>query len=132
MLQKNPLAQFAGVPVTGTEIRGCFAELAAPQKKVQALEKASELVRLKRNLYIVNKELTGKETDVRLCANHLYGPSYVSLQWALRYYGMIPEQVFLMILATTRRSRTFQTPVGRFGYMQVPPAYFPISMARLV
>ena len=128
MLQKNPLIRFAGIPVTGTEIRGCFSDLSAPEKKIRALEKTGELIRLKRNLYIVNKELTGKETDVRLCANHLYGPSYVSLQWALRYYGMIPEQVFVLTSATIRRSRSFQTPMGRFSFMQVSPAYFPIGV----
>lgn len=128
MLKKNPLIQFAGVPVTGAEIKTCFPNLASPEKKIQALERSGELIRLKRNLFIVSKHLTGKETDARLCANHLYGPSYVSLQWALRQYGMIPEQVFLMTSVTTKRSRSFKTPIGNFSYMQVPPAYFPIGV----
>ena len=84
MYKKNPLLQFAGVPVTGADIKSCFKNRASPEKKIQLLEKSGELIRLKRNLYIVNQELTGKETDERLCANHLYGPSYVSFQWALR------------------------------------------------
>lgn len=128
MFKKNPLIQFAGIPVSGASIRSCFSDLAAPEKKVQALEKSGELIRLKRNLFIVNQELSGKETDVRLCANHIYGPSYVSFQWALRYYGMIPEQVFIMTSATTKRSRSFETPVGNFSYVQVPAAYFPIGV----
>ena len=121
--------QFAGIPVSGATIRSCFPELASPEKKVQALEKSGELIRLKRNLFIINKELTGKETDARLCANHIYGPSYVSFQWALRHYGMIPEQVFLMTSATTKRSRSFETPLGNFNYVQVPAPYFPIGVA---
>ena len=90
--------------------------------------KSGELIRLKRNLFIINKELTGKETDARLCANHIYGPSYVSFQWALRHYGMIPEQVFLMTSATTKRTRSFETPLGNFSYVQVPASYFPIGV----
>lgn len=121
--------QFAGIPVSGAAIRSCFPDLASPEKKVQALEKSGELIRLKRNLFIINKELTGKETDARLCANHIYGPSYVSFQWALRHYGMIPEQVFLMTSATTKRSRSFETPLGNFNYVQVPAPYFPIGVA---
>ena len=105
MYQKNPLLQFAGIPVTGADIKSCFPELASPEKKIQLLEKNGALIRLKRNLYIVNQELTGKETDARLCANHIYGPSYVSFQWALSYYGMIPERVFLMTSATTKLSK---------------------------
>ena len=120
--------QFVGIPVSGATIRSCFPALASPEKKVQALEKSGELIRLKRNLFIVNKELTGKETDARLCANHIYGPSYVSFQWALRYYGMIPEQVFMMTSATTKRTRSFETPIGNFNYVQVPVSYFPIGV----
>lgn len=132
MLKKNPLLQFAGIPVSGAEIRACFPNLSSPEKKVQALEKNGELIRLKRDLFIVNKELTGKETDSRLCANHIYGPSYVSLQWVLRYYGMIPEQVFMMTSVTTKRSRSFETPIGNFSYMQVPSSYFPIGIESIV
>lgn len=128
MFKKNPLIQFAGVPVSGAEIKTCFPDLSSPEKKVQALEKSGELIRLKRNLFIVNPELAGKDTDARLCANHLYGPSYVSLQWALRYYGLIPEQVFMMTSVTTKRSRSFRTPLGTFSYMQVPSGYFPIGI----
>jgi hypothetical protein len=128
MFKKDPLIQFAGIPVSGAAIRSCFANLASPEKKVQALERSGELIRLKRNLFIINQELTGKETDVRLCANHIYGPSYVSFQWALRYYGMIPEQVFMMTSATTKRTRFFETPIGNFNYVQVPASYFPIGV----
>lgn len=128
MFKKDPLIQFAGIPVSGTAIRSCFQGLASPEKKVQALEKSGELIRLKRNLFIVNQEVTGKETDTRLCANHIYGPSYVSFQWALRHYGMIPEQVFLMTSATTKRTRSFETPLGNFIYIQVPTSYFPIGV----
>jgi len=128
MFKKNPLIQFAGVPVLGAEIKSCFPNMSYPEKKIQALEKSGEILRLKRNLFIVNPELTGKETDARLCANHLYGPSYVSLQWALSYYSLIPEQVFMMTSITTKRSRSFKTPVGPFSYMQVPSGYFPIGI----
>lgn len=128
MFKKNPLIQFAGIPITGAEVKACFPDLSSPGKKIQALERSGELIRLKRNLFIVNPELAGKETDARLCANHLYGPSYVSLQWALRYYGLIPEQVFMVTSVTTKRSRSFSTPIGTFSYMQVPDHYFPIGI----
>ncbi|MBR3745013.1 MAG: hypothetical protein IKN31_07950 [Bacteroidales bacterium] len=128
MYKKNPLLQFAGIPVTGADIKSCFLHLASPEKKIQSLEKSGELIRLKRNLFIVNHELTGKWTDERLCANHIYGPSYVSFQWALRYYGMIPERVYLVTSATTKRTRFFETPIGNFSYVQVPVSYFPIGV----
>jgi len=127
-MTKNPLQQFGQVPIqTGTLI-SCFSDLAAPEKKIHALEKSGELIRLKRGLYVVNELVTGKPIDSRLCANHLYGPSYVSLQWALRFYGLIPERVFQMTSVTTKRTRVFDTSIGSFSYMQVPKAYFPIGV----
>lgn len=130
-MQRNPLIQFAGIPVTSADVRSCFPEIGSPEKKILALEKSGELIRLKRNLYIVNHELCDRETDARLCANHLYGPSYVSLHWALRYYGIIPERVYMMTCVTTKRSRSFETPIGSFRYMQVPADYFPIGVESM-
>lgn len=130
-MERHPLLQFAGIPVSGAAVKSCYANLSSPEKKILALEKSGELIRLKRNLYIVNEELCGKKTDARLCANHLYGPSYVSLQWALRYYGMIPELVYSMTCVTTKRSRSFDTPIGNFQYMQVSPIYFPIGVSSV-
>lgn len=63
-----------------------------------------------------------------LCANHIYGPSYVSLNWALRWYGLIPEQVFRMTSITSRLSKTFETPLGVFDYHKVDVGYFPIGI----
>lgn len=130
-MKRNPLLQFAGIPITSADIRSCYPSLASPEKKVQALERSGEIIRLKRGLYIVNGELCGKPTDARLCANHLYGPSYVSLQWALRYYGMIPEQVFLMTSVTTKPAIRFETPIGNFSYMRVSAQYFPIGVESM-
>lgn len=127
-MRRHPLLQFAGIPITAADIRLAYPELASPEKKILSLEKNGELIRLKRDLYIVSEELTGQEVDARLCANHLYGPSYISMQWALRYYGMIPEQVYGISSITTKRSHNFSTPIGYFCYKQVPQNYFPIGI----
>ncbi|MBQ9398373.1 MAG: hypothetical protein IJU08_07755 [Bacteroidales bacterium] len=39
---------------------------------------------------------------------NLYGPSYVSLHWALRWYGLIPERVETVTSVTTRHTREFE------------------------
>lgn len=125
---KNPLQQFGQVPIQTGTLLSCFPNLSAPEKKIHALEKNGELIRLKRGLYVVHELVSGKPIDSRLCANHIYGPSYVSLQWALRFYGLIPERVFQMTSVTTKRTRSFDTSIGSFSYMQVPKAYFPIGV----
>lgn len=126
-MSRHPLLQFAGIPINAADIRLAYPKLKSPEKKILALEKSGELIRLKRDLYIVSSDLCGKATDARLCANHIYGPSYISMQWALRYYGLIPEQVFGITSITTKRSQAFATPIGGFYYKQVAPQYFPVG-----
>ena len=107
-MKENPLLQLGNIPVqTGTRAV-CFGYLSSPREKIRAVEKDGQLIRLKRGLYVVDERVSGKPVNVRLCANHIYGPSYVSLQWALRWYGLIPERVYTMTSVTTKRSRTFE------------------------
>ena len=127
-MKKNPLLQYGNVPVPGKMIESCYHQLGAPSKKIQSLEKEGDLIRLKRGLYVVNPEISGKPISAPLCANHIYGPSYVSLRWALRWYGLIPEQVHRMTSTTIKRSRSFETPIGFFDYYQVKPSYFSIGL----
>ena len=127
-MKKNPLLKYGNVPVFGRIIESDYQHLGVPSKKIQSLEKDGELIRLKRGLYVVNPEISGKPISAPLCANHIYGPSYVSLRWALRWYGLIPEQVHRMTSTTIKRSRSFETPVGFFDYYQVKPTYFSIGL----
>ena len=127
-MTKNPLLQYGNVPVTSNLLAACYDGLKESNKKVQALEKAGDLIRLRRGLYVVNPELSGKDINMPLCANHIYGPSYVSLRWALRWYGLIPESVFRMTSVTLRASKTFENPLGCFDYFKVDPKYFPIGI----
>ena len=115
----NPLVTLGNVPVQTGTIAACFEHLSSPNEKIRALEKDGQLIRLKRGLYVVSNEVSGKPVNACLCANHIYGPSYVSQQWALRWYGLIPERVFTMTSVTTKRTRMFENTLGRFTYEQV-------------
>lgn len=48
----------------------------------------------------------------------LYSPSYVSGDYALAYYGIIPETVQTITSMTTGSAREFATPIGNFAYFQ--------------
>ena len=127
----NPLIKLGNVPVQNGAIAACFQHLSSPSEKIRALEKDGQLIRLKRGLYVVSDEVSGKPVNACLCANHIYGPSYVSLHWALRWYGLIPERVHTMTSVTTKRSRMFENSLGRFTYEQVKPEYFAIGINRI-
>ena len=127
-MKANLLVKLGNVPVQTSTVAACFDYLSSPSEKIRALEADGQLIRLKRGLYVVSDEVSGKPINACLCANHIYGPSYVSLQWALRWYGLIPERVYTMTSITTKRSRMFENALGRFTYGQVKPEYFAIGV----
>ncbi|MBW7997648.1 MAG: hypothetical protein FVQ81_13940 [Candidatus Glassbacteria bacterium] len=57
-------------------------------------------------------------------ANKIYNPSYLSLETALKYYGLIPEEIFQLTSVTTKKTAKFATPVGNFSYRHLKPALF--------
>jgi hypothetical protein len=59
-----------------------------------------------------------------LIANHLRGPSYVSLESALSYWNMIPERVYEISSVTLKTSKIYNTPAGRFSYQQLEAPYY--------
>lgn len=122
------LAPLQNVPISTHELKGVFGDLSAPQAKINRLEQEGYLISLKRGLYLVASKISGKMPDLSLVANHIYSPSYVSLHYALRYYGLIPEYVHSVTSITTNHSREFSNSIGNFWYYQVSPAYFPIGI----
>lgn len=52
-------------------------------------------------------------------ANRIYSPSYVSFEMALAYYGLIPESVYGITSASTRKTSHFKTPIGEFIYRTI-------------
>jgi hypothetical protein len=63
-------------------------------------------------------------------ANVIYGPSYVSLEWACQYYGLIPERVEMVTSVTTCRSKVFHTPLGPFTYTHPHPDLYPVEITQ--
>jgi hypothetical protein len=88
--------------------------------KISDLVKSGELVRLKKGFYAFSKAYLTKPIDLTSVANTLYAPSYVSFDYALSYYGMIPERVSEITSATSKNEKLFETPIGRFSYKKVP------------
>ncbi len=98
---------------------------ANPASKIKRMEKSGELVRVMRGLYE-----TDPHTPGYLLASGIYGPSYLSFEYALAHYGLIPEGVRQFTSATfeKKRSKQFETPFGVFSYRDVPAAAFPYGV----
>jgi hypothetical protein len=102
-----------------------------PRDKISDLLRKGVIIRVKKGLYVLGDDYRTRPFSRELLANLIYGPSYVSLDSALQYHGLIPEHVEAVASVTTGRSRSFDTPVGRFTYRQIPPAAFHIGMSRV-
>ena len=70
---------------------------------------------------------TDGNTPGYLLAGSIYGPSYISFEYALSYYGMIPERVTTITSATfaKKKKKQFNTPCGTFTYRDVPILAYP-------
>ncbi len=82
------------------------------------------LVRLKKGTFLLNFNDRKINPSRAYIANQLYGPSYVSLEYALNYYGLIPERVADLTSITTRKTRLITNEIGTFVYRHIKPAAF--------
>lgn len=80
------------------------------------------LVMLRRGLYILSE--IRSTIDAMTLSTKIYQPSYVSLETALSFYGIIPEAVFTTTSVTTRKTKEFKTPVGNFSYQKIKKEAF--------
>ena len=114
------------IPVNSAVLKAFLNNLKYPKNKISDMEKRGILIRLKKDLYVNNHVDISKE----LIANHLYGVSYISLETALAYYGMIPERVYAVRSITTKRAKVFTTSLGYFEYKTVSADYFSIGLRQ--
>ena len=125
------ISKIGTIPVTTSIIESLYPELKSANKKVSWLEKQGTIIRLKRGLYVINPEYSGKALSSELIANHLYAPSYISMSTALRYYGLIPEAVYVHQSMTVKHSRNYLTPVGSYDYKYISRKAFSIGVRSM-
>lgn len=90
-----------------------------PRDWMHRMVKNGELIRLRNGFYLITEKIQQGPNRIipyEQVANFLYGPSYVSLEWALSFYGMIPERVFTVTSMTLGRTKEYHTPIGDFAY----------------
>ncbi len=99
-------------------------DYANPLAKISLMIKKKELIPFNRGLYETDRSVPGY-----CLASALYGPSYLSFEFALAQHGLIPETVYKYTSATThkRRRKLFNTPFGVFTYRDVPQRVFSLE-----
>ncbi|WP_129716229.1 hypothetical protein [Pedobacter sp. SYP-B3415] len=125
------LRKFANQPLTHQLLANLLKDYKRPNDKILALKAADLIEPIKKGLYITGKSLGSERPESALLANHILGPSYVSMESALAYYGLIPEKVFAVTSMTTKASRKFQTSIGLYTYINLPLPYYAFGLTTV-
>jgi hypothetical protein len=121
----HAIRSYADQPLTHQLLVSILKEYKRPNDKINSLVEEGVLTPVKKGLYVIGPELgLRRRPEPYLLANHLSGPSYVSIDSALSYYGLIPERVYEISSVTVKASREFLTPIGRFSYTHLPMPYY--------
>lgn len=103
------------------------------RRRLVEWQKKGYIKKIIRNFYVFSdQEIT--EPALFVIANHIYSPSYISFEMGLTHYHLIPESVYGITSATTKKTTTFHTSVGDFIYRSLKPelmfGYTPIPYQK--
>ena len=110
-----------------------LASYKKPREAILRMVKNEELIRLKNGFYLITEKITYGSTKVipfEQVANLLYGPSYVSMEWALSFYGIIPERVHTITSMTLGRNKEYHTSIGDFYYAHLSSKSYSVGITQ--
>ncbi len=74
--------------------------------------------------YYLFSDIDMNEGMLLTIANKIYKPSYISFETAMSHFRLIPESIYMITSASTKRTSLFETPMARFSYRTIKPALF--------
>jgi hypothetical protein len=101
------------------------------RQKIHALLKAGVIVRVKKGLYVFGPAYNFVPVCKEVLANLIYGPSCISLEYALAFHGLIPERVETITCVTPKRNKNFDTPLGKFTYHFIGMKEYPHGIQQV-
>ncbi len=107
--------------ITTSMLKERLCDYSNPMDKIKRLADKGNILRLTNGIYE-----TDKSVDPCLLASCILSPSYLSFEWALSYYGLIPERVIAITSASfcNRKNKTFENYFGRYEYSDIPANAF--------
>ncbi|OQC54264.1 MAG: hypothetical protein BWX54_02257 [Verrucomicrobia bacterium ADurb.Bin018] len=114
-------------PIIDTlRMKNWLRETSDKRGKIARMIQAGELVQLRRGLYATRRDI-----HPYCLAASIYGPSYVSFDTALAFYGWIPEAVHEITSAALKRAKEIENAFGRYRYRTVPRKVYAIGIERI-
>lgn len=114
--------QFSICPIFSLQdVRKVFNDFS--YRQLDRWEKKQYLKKLKRGFYCFTTQ-NFDQNFLFYAANKIYAPSYVSLEMALKHYGLIPEEIFQITSVSTKKTTDFETSVGNFSYRHIKTSLY--------
>lgn len=110
---------------TTAMLKDDLKEYVNPTAKIRRLVDNRELFPIVRGLYETDRNIPGY-----YLAPIIYGPSYLSFEFALAYHHLIPETVYTFTSATfeKKKAKQYVTPYGTFTYRDIPSEAYPVDV----
>ena len=114
--------------ITTSILKNQYSNYSNPLDKIKRDASSGVLFRLTRGVYE-----TDGNTNPCLLASSILSPSYLSFNWALSYYGLIPEKVVAITSASlnVRKNKTFINKFGRYEYSDISSNVFSEGLTYL-
>lgn len=125
------IRSYSGQPLTHQLIVSLLKGYKRPNDRIHELLEEGILLPVRKGMYIAGPLVSQRQPEPFLLANLIFGPSYVSLDSALSYYGLIPERVYEISSITVRISKKFATPMGIFSYTHLPLPYYVFGIRQV-
>jgi len=125
------IKEYAVAPISRHLMLELLSNYKRPNDKISELIKNEDLISLRRGLYIIGPKIDLPPPEPFLIANHLRGPSYVSLETALSYWNMIPEKAYEISSVTLKTSKLYKTALGRFSYHHLKAPYYSYGVTSI-
>lgn len=108
--------------INNSQYKTTIANYSNKNNKISREIKNGNLFKIVNGLYETNPNTPGY-----LLAGSIYGPSYISFEYALAYYGLIPEKVTTITNATCekKKKKEYNTNFGTFTYRDIPVLAYP-------
>ena len=128
---RRKIKTYTNAPLTHNVVMDALATYSRPNDKISEMIKSGELISLRRGLYVPGPEFDLPIPNGFVIANHLRGPSYISLESALSYWDLIPERVHEISSVTTKTSKIYQTSLGRFSFQHLATPYYSFGIRSI-
>ncbi len=113
-----------------TQLKSLLSDYQQPRNKINKWLADNSLIRVKKGLYVFGPEYTRGPYCTETLANLIYGPSAISLEYALSFYGLIPERSTQITSITPKKNKRFDTSVGLFTYRYIHPKKYTVGITQ--